>query len=176
LFKGGAGRIYKEGELVYSDSGLVARKGKQLLVSGFMDLGAQTQLRESGFRVKKNLCRYQQAVVSPWIFLVFRLFLFFFGPFSWSSRFVRSYLQKKMIVGSQPVESFMERTVEITGKGIEIKSKIEKGSQYTEAYRSAHFVPIYVAVSECFDRSQFKTSVKKMTRDKGGFYLHEIIQ
>jgi len=151
LLKGGSGRIYDEGKLVYSDSGVVAKKGKGLLVSAMVDPEAMIQIRENGFVVRKHLMIYAQKYATPLIFLLFRQFLFFFGPFKRSSQRLRKFLQKKMILGKKPAVAFYERGISFSGEEIVIKDRIEKSEGITKASLSQSLVPRYIAVSECFE-------------------------
>lgn len=175
LLKGGAGKIYRGREVVKNDSGVVARSAGELFVSSFMDLETTVQIKNSGFSLKKDLIRYKQKFATPLIFLIFRKFLFFFGPFKWSSHFVRSYLQRKMILGKKRSQLIFERDLVLDNGGFRVKSRVT-GTGCQGVKLSSGLVPIYIAVSECFDKNSLKGSPEELKRiGEGSFELIETI-
>ena len=177
LMKGGCGKIFKKGELVYSDSGAIARlKDGRLAVSAIIDPASDIEVTASGFNLKKNLMIYHQNYATPFIFLIFRKFLFFFGPFAWSSRFLRAYLQKKMILGKNKIDAVLKRSVNIQNNHVEIETIIGNAEDVQEASLSTDLVPLYMAVSECFQKNMLKVSWRKLSRNGEKLALREIIQ
>ncbi len=177
LAKGGVGKIFKKGELVYNDSGVIVRlRGGRLGVSSRIDPASEIHVASSGFTVGKNLMSFKQQYATPFIFLIFRKFLFFFGPFAWSSRLLRAYLQKKMIVGKKPLTSLYRREVTVREAEVEIRTTVENASKVREAMLTTDLVPIYIAVSECFQKDMLKAPWKRLESVSGKLFRREILK
>jgi len=177
LSKGGAGKVFKKGKLIHNDSGVLARlRDGRLAVSSRVDTASQIETGPSGFTVGKPLMTLRQQYATPWIFLVFRKFLFFFGPFAWSSRFLRSYFQKKMITGKEPLKCLYRREVTVREDAIELNTTVEKAEIVREAVRTTDLVPVYIAVSECFQKDMLKTPWRRLEARDGKFALRETVK
>lgn len=97
IFKGGAGKIYKNGELCYSDCGLVGstKNGKRFISQIVGDFSHEWK---DGKLVIEGYCyEYKDLVFSPLLFLLFRSFLNLIGRFL-PPNFVRSLIQAKVIL------------------------------------------------------------------------------
>lgn len=168
LLKGGVGRIYKKQKLIFCDSGAIADIGDKHIVSSFIDANSGINVEQEGVQISKKFSYYKQNYATPLIFLVFRKFLFLFGRFKWSSQFVRKYLQRKMILGRKPSDIVYVRKVDISNGQIRLVSSIKNAHNITKAHLSVGLVPMYIAVSECFDKSLLGQSFKSFKRKEGG--------
>lgn len=172
LQKGGVGKVYRNQELVYADAGAMVSTRHGPAVSGLMDNTTRIDLDDSGFRVSKPLIRYSQHYTTPLIFMVFRIYLFLFGPFRWSSNLIRMYLQRKMIVGKKRLPASFSRSLMIDDDRLKISSEISGARDCTFAELSAELVPIYTAVSECFQKEMLTVEKRVFTKN-GEKWIHE---
>jgi hypothetical protein len=98
--KGGVAKIFKEGELRYSDSGFVGRTSDGRTFISQVRGEFQTNVEEGKVTVEGSCSEHRDFVFSPSLFLVFRAFLLLLGRFL-SENTVRRLLQRKAILKSK---------------------------------------------------------------------------
>lgn len=97
LCKGGVGKIYRGGELLYADSGLVGKStGGKILITQVSE-GWRIEFAEDRFEVEGTAYEYRQLLLKPWSFLLFRLFQLCLGRFL-PANILRRMIQKKAIL------------------------------------------------------------------------------
>jgi hypothetical protein len=153
LKKGGVVKLFRHDQNIYSDTGFIGRLSDgRIAVSHLMDhkhvaAGAQVFVQGRFSEVK-----YHQPTRVK--FIVFRLFLFFFGAIPRISKIVRKILQRMLIVGKKNIPISYRREF-LFEDGLSIIDTITlEGKEYFRdlAIGSDH-TSIYTAVSNCYQES-----------------------
>tara|TARA_B100001250_G_C19817562_1_gene799601 strand:+ start:15263 stop:16843 length:1581 start_codon:yes stop_codon:yes gene_type:complete len=176
LKKGGIGKIYKNDELDYSDSGIVLKINDRLFISSIYNLNTDIVENGKGFSIESSFKPYKQYLPKLHIFILFRIFLFIFGRFQFSSQLVRKILQKKLIYNNSKCQLKIKKDILFYPDKVIIKTNILgslKGFQ--KAYRASGLVPIYTAVAECFQNTELSHIWKEIDLEKNALSLEEII-
>lgn len=94
--KGGTGKIFRGGKLLWSDTGLVGRSsvGKKFISQTTSD--CEVSLRREQLTIEGDCFQFQEAVFTPFLFVIFRLGLLLVARFL-SPNWVRRLVQKKAI-------------------------------------------------------------------------------
>ena len=173
LEKGGASKIYKDTTLIHSDSGVIFKNYDGKFVSSILDKETNLNIKDNTVNINKNFMKYKQHYATQFIFLLFRGFLFLFGQFKFSSIFLRKYFQRKMITGKNKMPFMYNKEIKFNKDTIIVKHDVSNVSSIDEIYLSSDLVPMYVAVSECFEQNVLKNSWKSFKKQNDIYILEE---
>ena len=133
-------------------------------------------LNKSGYNLTTDFKPFKQYLPKPQLFILFRLFLLFFGRIKNTSQFIRKVLQSKLIYNQGESQFKMQRNVVFKENKLVIKTIINGPlGDLDKAYRTDELVPIYTAVSECFQESTLNHTWKSFALINGQLILEEII-
>ena len=176
LNKGGTGKIYKNNKLIYSDAGIIVKINDQILISSLKNIETDFKLNKLGFNLTTDLKPLKQYHPNSLIFLMFRFFLFLFGKLKYSSSIVRSLLQKKLIYNNKKSGLRLTKNFYFKEDNIVIETIIDGNlSGFKEASRATELVPIYTAVSECFQEPLINLNWQVMPMKNNRLILEEKI-
>jgi hypothetical protein len=155
--KGGAIRLYQDGRLKYSDSGLIALlwNGRVVVTHLVDDYGFM--LLSEGIQVEGRfgLCRFRApSVLSNALFHTGMLIL---GRFF--SNMVRKILQRILIIGKRPYKMRFRRTFKFDETNVYISDEIwnpdhrRNSAKVRALFAGVDHTSIYVAMSRCFQES-----------------------
>jgi hypothetical protein len=173
LEKGGVAKIYKNTKLMHSDSGVILENSDGKFVSSILDKSSSIEILDNKIVISKNFMKYKQHYATQFIFLLFRGFLFSFGRFKFSSIFLRRYFQRKMITGKNKMPFIYNKEISFNKDQINIKHSVGNIDHIDEIYLSSDLVPMYVAVSECFEQNSLDSSWKNFQKESDTFTLEE---
>jgi hypothetical protein len=151
--KGGSLRLYQDGELLCSDSGLIVRLADgTVLVSHLVD-NYEVQLLEEGLCIqgRMGVCRF--ALPTPAKQAVFHVGMITLGRLG--SNLVRRILQRLLIVGKRPGPIRFQRTL-LMGDRIQLIDELwhlrnnRPRLRVVELYAGTDHTSIYVAVSNSY--------------------------
>lgn len=173
LEKGGVSKIYKKTKLIHSDSGVILENGDGKFVSSVLDKSSNIRILDNKIDISKNFMKYKQHYATQFIFLLFRGFLFSLGRFNFSSIFLRKYFQKKMITGKDRVQVIYNKEINFNKDKICIRHRVKNINDISQIYLSSDLVPMYVAVSECFEQNSLNDSWRQFDKVGDTFILEE---
>ncbi len=176
LEKGGTSKIYKNTKLIQSDSGVIFENEDGKFVSSILDKSTNIKIKGDKIFLTKNFMKYKQHYATQFIFLLFRGFLFLFGRFKFSSIFLRKYFQRKMITGKNRTSYIYKKEIQFSKEKIKINHSVENTISIGKIYLSSDLVPMYVAVSECFEQSSLNNDWKVFHSTGKNFTLKEKFQ
>ena len=173
LEKGGTSKIYKDTNLIHSDSGVILENNNGKFVSSILDKECNIEILDNKIFISKNFMKYKQHYATQFIFLLFRGFLFLFGQFKFSSMFLRKYFQRKMITGKNKMPFIYKKEINFEKDKINIKHKVDNIVDIDKIYLSSDLVPMYVAVSECFEQNSLNGTWKQFQKEDNIYNLKE---
>jgi hypothetical protein len=173
LEKGGVSKIYKNTNLIHSDSGVIFKNGDSKFVSSIVDKTSNIKILSNKIIISKSFMIYKQYYATQFIFILFRGFLFLFGHLKFSSIFLRKYFQRKMITGKNKTPYIYEKEINFKKEKIEIKHNIKNINQIDKVYLSSDLVPMYVAISECFEQNSLNSKWRELIKIDGKYTLVE---
>jgi hypothetical protein len=125
LAKGGVMKVFRDGEQVHSDCGLIGvlENGK-MVTSQVIDPGNRTEVRPEAVSVEGSLHSVSSALPSPLKSVLFRSGLLTAGRKPRISSLIKSKLTKKLILGKNKEPVTFRRLIEV-GDRVRISDRIE---------------------------------------------------
>lgn len=121
LGKGGTARLYREKELIYSDTGFVGELLNGAKVSSqILDKNRKVWIEGNKVSTEGNFYLFSHRLLSPFKNIIFRLVLITFGRFSFTRNLIRGLLQKKLILFNKKIAITFHRSFELGKKGLAI--------------------------------------------------------
>ena len=156
--KGGVLRACRGDRLVASDTGIVARAGKDRWVTHGVDPEAEVWLEEHAVTVAGRFQRAPHHLPSPAKQVVFRLVNATLGRVA--PDLLRRLLQRILITGKRPVPIRFERRIDWSGDALEIRDRLEASPAEVRAlerlWASSDATSIYGAASNLWQAASLQ--------------------
>jgi hypothetical protein len=126
--KGGVLKVYSKDvvRLALSDCGYWANAASGVRVSSqSFCLGNQVDMGPTGGAVRAPFAEINQKVMSPFLFLGFRLFTLTLGRFPRLARALKHLLVKALVSRRKTVRAALSREVEFLADGVKIRDRVE---------------------------------------------------
>lgn len=121
LSKGGTARLYREKELIYSDTGFVGELLNGAKVSSqILDKNRKVWIEGNKVSTEGDFYLFSHRLLNPFKNILFRIFLYTFGRFSFTRNLIRGLLQKKLILFNKKIAITFHRSFELGKKGLAI--------------------------------------------------------
>jgi len=125
LGKGGTARLYKNKELIYSDTGFIGELASGIKVSSqVLDRKREVSIDENKVSVRGSFYIFSHSLLSPFKNVVFRLFLITFGRLPGTRDFIRGILQRRLILFKKKVPISFNRCFELDKDGLKVTDTI----------------------------------------------------
>jgi len=125
LGKGGTAKLYKEKELIYSDTGFIGELSDRTKVSSqVFDRSRKVQVGGNKISVEGNFYAFSHTLLSPYKNILFRLLLITCGRLSFSRDLVRAFLQKKLILFKKKTPVIFHRSFMLEKSGLKVMDTI----------------------------------------------------
>ena len=150
--KGGVCKIFKNGKLSYSDCGFVGKTTQDVKFISQVISDSKVYFDDKTFTIEGSCYEHKDIVLTPYVSLLFRIFLLFFARFL-PANFVRKILQKKAIVKKKRVVSIKYRkTFDLNSfSTIQYELSLEDSKiQIRDLWIGADPTFIYIATSQPF--------------------------
>lgn len=153
--KGGVIKLFnrKTGELVYNDCGYVGKTKKNRLVSSqWFERRRNVQVNEDGVTVESQFHEVARPVMTPVLFLGFRLFTLTFGRIGKVSYWLKSLLVKVLIYRNRNLDVQLRRHIVIREDGIDVTDCLagSERSQLQSLTSGELFTTIHMGSSRYF--------------------------
>lgn len=126
--KGGVLKVYRkaDAQLAYSDCGYWANAACGARVSSqSFSLHNQVELGETGGSVQVSFAQVNQKVMSPPLFMGFRLFTITLGRFTGMARLLKNFLVKALVSRRKTLGATLWREVEFRRDGVLVRDRVE---------------------------------------------------
>ncbi len=157
--KGGVLKIYskKINDLAISDCGywIKLKNGKFISTQGFI----QTPIAQYGVdevKTQTSFSYIKQKVMSPWLFIAFRVFMLTFGRQNQIALMVKNILVKFLVVGNKNFDATLNRKILFSSDCVTIEDELNfgKNSNMGDAIVEAKFSSIHMGSSRYFQKDE----------------------
>jgi hypothetical protein len=151
--KGGVYKVFKNGVLVFSDTGFMGKTGEGKAFCQNKPKSGRAEVDKQHIRISGELYAYKQKKLSRLQMVVLRLLSLLVGEW-WKgySNFIRSAMQKLLILNRKKVGIKFVRSIEIQDKEILVTDEIfpQKGIRIEHLERTTDCVDLHVITSNAF--------------------------
>ena len=155
LAKGGIIKVFKDKELIYNDTGFIAKDNKDKIITTQIISKHHTEVNNQKLFVSGRFNQINFKRPTVFTMILFRTLLLAFA-WNWKiGSIVKHLLTKLLITGNKKQPAKFERNFSITKEGVEIRSKISlfKNKKIKELYIGSDLALIKVPTSNYFQES-----------------------
>jgi hypothetical protein len=165
--KGGVTKIYnkKTATLDYSDCGYWFKSNGKSLSSQSFSLSNRTEYQQGAASVTAPFTVIKQKIMSPWLFILFRLFMLTLGRQKKLALFVKNLLVKTLITGRATSKIGLTRNVVFSPESVIIKDQIT-GGDAEDIYLDSKFSTIHMGSARYFQPDELYISGSKKITGK----------
>lgn len=162
--KGGTLKVFdrRQGHLVYSDCGYIGvMKGGRLFSSQYQDARLPVDVREDRVTLERAFCEISRPVLSPFAFLLFRLFTLTLGRIPVLARWVKNLLVNVLIYRKRKVDVRLRRVIELSDGEIRIYDHVSgpDGSRAESLRWEQTFTTIHMGSSRYFIQNELQPCI-----------------
>jgi hypothetical protein len=161
--KGGVLKVFdkRSGRLELSDCGywLKCDNGSTASSQSF-SLENETMMESGKAAVRAQFARINQRVMTPWLFMAFRLFTLTIGRHAFAARKLKSLLVRVLVSRRKVLPAVLERSVEFSTDSVRVMDRLVVSGNEMHATRlSTKFSTIHMGSSRYFQNDELQSEL-----------------